>query len=77
MIYAQNGTAAGFELVIVAVLLQFLLGENGNIEGIFILNQYAVTGEGRELAPAVIPTVPHGVDNVFGTPGYELEEDNE
>ena len=51
--------------------------ENGNIEGIFILKQYAVTGEGRELAPAVIPTVPHGVENVFGIPAYEYEQDND
>jgi hypothetical protein len=50
--------------------------ENGNIEGVFVLNQYAVTGEGRELAPAVIPTVPHGVDNVFGIPAYENEDED-
>ncbi len=50
--------------------------ENGNIEGMFILKQYAVTGEGRELAPAVIPQVPHGVDNVFGIPEYEYEQED-
>ena len=48
---------------------------NGAIKGTFILNQYAVTGEGRELAPAKIPSMNHGVENIFGEPeGIDPEE---
>ena len=47
----------------------------GLITGVFILEQYAVSGEGRELEPAKIPAMDHGVDNVFGKPlGLEEEE---
>jgi hypothetical protein len=38
--------------------------ENGVITGVFVLNQYAVSGEGRELEPAKIPSMDHGVDNM-------------
>lgn len=49
---------------------------NGMIQGVFVLDQYAVTGEGRELEPAKIPSMEHGVDNVFGKPlGMEEEEE--
>lgn len=49
---------------------------NGMITGVFVLDQYAVTGEGRELEPAKIPSMEHGVDNVFGKPlGMEEEEE--
>ena len=52
--------------------------EDGSIKGVFVLNQYAVTGEGRELEPAKIPSMDHGVDNMFGVPSglaEELEEE--
>lgn len=39
----------------------------GTVNGSFALNQYAITGEGRELAPAVIPAMPHGNESIFGT----------
>ncbi len=48
--------------------------EDGSITGVFILNQYAVTGEGRELPPAKIPAMDHGVDNMFGIPSGLAEE---
>lgn len=40
--------------------------EAGLLEGTFVVNQYAVLGTGKELAPANIPTVEHGVTDVFG-----------
>jgi Tfp pilus assembly protein PilN len=40
--------------------------ETGLLEGTFVVNQYAVLGTGKELAPAKIPTVEHGVVDVFG-----------
>ena len=40
--------------------------EFGLLEGTFVVNQYAVLGTGKELAPAKIPTVEHGVVDVFG-----------
>lgn len=40
----------------------------GLVEGVLVLNQHAVTGEGRTLAPAVIPEFQHKNDNIFGTP---------
>ena len=46
---------------------------DGTISGSFVLSQYAVSGEGRELEPAKIPAMDHGTDNVFGVPLY-LEE---
>lgn len=39
----------------------------GKVSGTFVLNQYAVTGDGRELAPADIPAMPHGNESIFGT----------
>jgi len=47
---------------------------NGAIVGSFVLSQYAVSGEGRELEPAKVPAMDHGVDNVFGKPQL-VEED--
>ena len=40
--------------------------EDGLLEGTFVVNQYAVLGTGKELAPANIPAVEHGVVDVFG-----------
>lgn len=48
---------------------------DGTIAGTFVLSQYAVSGEGRELEPAKIPSMDHGTDNVFGVP-MNLEEDD-
>ena len=48
--------------------------ENGVITGVFVLNQYAVSGEGRELEPAKIPSMDHGVDNMFGVPSGLAQE---
>jgi hypothetical protein len=49
--------------------------ETGKIKGVFILNQYAVTGEGRELKPVTAESIPYGVDNVFGKPAGIVEEE--
>lgn len=58
--------------------------ETGLLEGTFVVNQYAVLGTGKELAPAKIPTVEHGVVDVFGNfiegeeePQAQVEESNE
>ena len=48
--------------------------EDGTITGVFVLNKYAVTGEGREFVPATIPSMDHGTDNVFGVPAGLAEE---
>ena len=51
---------------------------DGSIKGVFILSQYAVSGEGRELDAAKIPTMDHGTDNIFGIPSLmEPEEEEE
>lgn len=39
----------------------------GKVVGSFVIEQYAFTGEGRELAPAVIPSMEHGNESIFGT----------
>ncbi len=41
--------------------------DTGRIKGTFVLSQYAITGDGRVLAPAQIPAMPHGNESVFGT----------
>ncbi len=59
--------------------------QEGLLEGTFVVNQYAVLGTGKELAPAKIPTVEHGVVDVFGNfiegeeeePQTPVEESNE
>ena len=58
--------------------------ETGLLEGTFVVNQYAVLGTGKELAPAKIPTVEHGVVDVFGNfiegeeePQAQVEESTE
>ena len=50
---------------------------DGTIKGVFILNQYAVSGEGRELDAAKIPAMDHGTDNIFGIPSLMEEEEEE
>ncbi len=49
--------------------------ETGKMVGVFVLNQYAVTGEGRSLAPVSAENIPYGVDNVFGKPSGIAEEE--
>jgi len=49
--------------------------ETGLIKGALVLNQYAVTGEGRSLTPATAESIPYGVDNVFGKPSGIAEEE--
>ena len=39
----------------------------GKISGMFVLDQFAITTDGRELAPAVIPAMDHGNESIFGT----------
>lgn len=53
-------------MVISAVNMNYDSG-TGNISGSFVINQYAFTGDGRELAPAVIPSMEHGNESIFGT----------
>ncbi len=49
--------------------------DNGTIEGEFYLNHYAITGEGRELEAAKIPSMDHGLDRIFGEPnGADYQE---
>ena len=60
------------------VLTSFSVDQNdetGKMEGVFILNQYAVTGEGRSLSPVSAENIPYGVDNVFGRPSGIPEEE--
>ena len=51
--------------------------ENGLIKGVIVLNRYAITGEGRSLAPASAEGIPYGTDNVFGKPAGVVEEEEE
>ncbi|MBR3040939.1 MAG: hypothetical protein IKI20_09890 [Lachnospiraceae bacterium] len=51
--------------------------ETGLIKGTIVLNRYAVTGEGRSLAPASEESIPYGTDNVFGRPSGIPEEEEE
>ncbi len=51
--------------------------EAGNISGVFVLNQYAVTGEGRSLDPVSEENIDSGVDRVFGHPAAEQVEEVE
>lgn len=39
----------------------------GKISGMFVLDQFAITTDDRELAPAVIPSMDHGNESIFGT----------
>ncbi len=43
------------------------------VDGSFIIEQYAITGDDRILPPANIPAVPHGNESIFGT--YISDED--
>ncbi len=42
-------------------------GNNGLHTGTFVLDQFAITGDDRELEDAGIPSMPHGNDSIFGT----------
>lgn len=39
----------------------------GKMEGLFVLDQFAITGEGRVLEDATIPSMEHGNECIFGT----------
>lgn len=39
----------------------------GKVSGMFVLDQFAIIGEGRELEAADIPTMEHGNESIFGT----------
>lgn len=41
--------------------------------GTFVLQQYAITGQGKELPPAEIPEMEHGNKNIFKP--YQVEEE--
>lgn len=45
--------------------------ETGKIEGDLVIAHYAVSGEGRVLEDAKIPTIVHGTDRIFGEPDGE------
>ena len=49
--------------------------DTGVIEGEFLLSHYAVTGEGRELEPAKIPSIDHGLERIFGEPNGDYGEE--
>lgn len=42
-------------------------GNTATHTGVFVLEQYAITGDGRELEDAQIPAMPHGNESIFGT----------
>jgi len=42
-------------------------GATGLYSGSFVLNQFAITGDGRELDAAKIPSMMHGNESIFGT----------
>ena len=42
-------------------------GATGLYSGSFVLNQFAITGDGRELDEAKIPSMMHGNESIFGT----------
>jgi hypothetical protein len=42
--------------------------ETGKVNGELIIAHYAVSGEGRVLEDAKIPTIVHGTDRIFGEP---------
>lgn len=42
-------------------------GATGLYSGNFVLDQYAITGDDRELEPAKIPSMEHGNESIFGT----------
>lgn len=39
--------------------------ETGIIDGDFIFDEYAIIGSGREMAPVVVPSMPHGNESIF------------
>ncbi len=41
--------------------------KTGKVSGMFVLDQFAITTDGRELAPANIPAMEHGNESIFGT----------
>ena len=41
--------------------------KTGTVGGMFVLDQFAITTDGRELPAAVIPAMEHGNESVFGT----------
>lgn len=47
--------------------------ETNLLKGTFILNQYAVTGEGRSLKSDSAENIPYGVENIFMVPIEEEE----
>jgi len=46
--------------------------DTGKIEGELIIAHYAVSGEGRVLEDAKIPTIVHGTDRIFGEPNGDV-----
>lgn len=58
-------------LVISAVDINYD-GQTGRYTGNFVLDQFAITGDDRELEAAVIPSMNHGNESIFGT--YILDE---
>ena len=52
MIDTQNRAAAGFKLIVVAFLFQFLLGENGNIERKCPVRIFIRTGDSKTQVPS-------------------------
>ena len=46
--------------------------DTGKIEGELIIAHYAVSGEGRVLEDAKIPTIVHGTERIFGEPNGDI-----
>ena len=49
-------------------------GARNMIEGTFIFDQFAITGQGEEIEQVTVPKMPHKVDRVFP---FEVEETDE
>ena len=55
------------ERMVVSSLTMTYDDETGKIDGMFVLDQFAITGDGRVLPPAEIPEMDHGNESIFGT----------
>lgn len=51
-------------------------GRENVIEGTFVFDQFAITGEGRSLDQVTVPKMPHTIDRVFPFVVEETDEDD-
>lgn len=55
-----------YRMVVSSVTISYDPG-TGKVGGAIILDQFAITGDGRVLPPADIPAMEHGNESIFGT----------